>query len=133
MYKERPAMGCDAPRTLKIAAKWSISSHHVAGPYGYIHQSWAKLWVHTSVMGHTMGTYISHGPHYGYIHQPWDTLWVHTSIMGQTMGTYISHGPHYGYIHQSWAKLWVHTSAMSCCHYPSKRMFSNLVLPRHTS
>ena len=25
-------MGCDAPRTLKIAAKWSISSHHVAGP-----------------------------------------------------------------------------------------------------
>ena len=28
------AMGCDAPRTLKIAAKWSISSHRVAGPIG---------------------------------------------------------------------------------------------------
>ena len=26
-------MGCDAPRTLQIAAKWSISSHRVAGPY----------------------------------------------------------------------------------------------------
>ena len=25
-------MGCDAFRTLKIAAKWSISSHRVAGP-----------------------------------------------------------------------------------------------------
>ena len=26
-------MGCGAPRTLKIAAKWSISLHRVAGPY----------------------------------------------------------------------------------------------------
>ena len=27
-----PAMGCDASRSIKIAAKWSIPSHRLAGP-----------------------------------------------------------------------------------------------------
>ena len=37
-------MGCDASRTFKIAAKWSISSHGVAGPY---HSMWPGLIPHT--------------------------------------------------------------------------------------
>ena len=38
IFNQRPAMGCvgcDASRTLKIAAKWSFLPHRVAGPLGH--------------------------------------------------------------------------------------------------
>ena len=53
------AMGCDAPRTLKIAAKWSISSHRVAGP----------LYIRTHTHTHTYTHLHTHSLHmYTYTH-----------------------------------------------------------------
>ena len=48
------AMGCDAPRTLKIAAKWSISSHRVAGPH---HCDGNKKYPKVLLSSHCSGTW----------------------------------------------------------------------------
>ena len=39
ILKEIPAMGCDASKSNKIAAKWSVSSHRVARPNGTFQNS----------------------------------------------------------------------------------------------